>query len=135
MNPDPDRGMLTSLQCGLEAVPATAEVVMFTPVDHPHIQSSTLQALAAHIRTDHALVTIPTHAGQHGHPVCIARPVIEELLKLPETATAADVIHRYKHATCYVEVPDPAVIADIDDPASYRELVATHPPRPTPRHP
>jgi molybdenum cofactor cytidylyltransferase len=135
VNPDPDRGMLTSLQCGLEAVPAPAEAVMFTPVDHPHIQSSTLQALAAHVRSNRAPVTIPTYAGAHGHPVSIARPVIEELLKLPETATAADVIHRYKNATCYVEVPDLAVIADIDDPDSYAELVATRLPPSTGHQP
>jgi len=133
-NPDPDRGMLTSLQCGLKAVPAAAEAVMFTPVDHPHIQSSTLQALAAHVRINRAPVTIPTYAGAHGHPVCIARPLIEELLKLPETATAADVIHRYKNTTCYVEVPDRAILIDIDDPDSYAELVATNIPPSTGHH-
>ena len=135
VNPDPDRGMLTSLQCGLKAVPAAAEAVMFTPVDHPHIQSSTLQALAARVRTNRAPVTVPTYARAHGHPVCIARPLIEELLKLPETATAADVIHRYRSSTCYVDVPDPAVIADIDDPGSYADLVATHVSPPTSHDP
>src|SRR5260370_42384344 len=49
VNPDPERGMLSSLQCGFEALPAAADAVMFMPVDHPGIQAATLQQLAAAI--------------------------------------------------------------------------------------
>src|SRR5207302_398373 len=37
LNPDYMRGMTTSLQCGLRAVPETASGVLFTLVDHPGI--------------------------------------------------------------------------------------------------
>jgi molybdenum cofactor cytidylyltransferase len=128
VNPAPERGMLTSLQRGLEAVPPGCEAVMFTPVDHPHLQSGTLEQLAALFRSEHALVTVPAHGGRHGHPVLIARPLIAELLALPPHAQASDVIHRYADRTSYVEVPDPAILTDVDDPAAYAELTA----RPTP---
>lgn len=124
VNPDPERGMLSSLQCGLEAVPAHAEAVMFLPVDHPHLQPSTLETLAARFRAGRAPVTVPTYGGEHGHPVCIARPLIAELLALPPEAKASDVIHRYVSQTEYVEVPDSAVVTDVDDPEAYAELVA-----------
>ncbi len=35
VNPDPERGMLSSLQCGLALVPPDADAAMFLPVDHP----------------------------------------------------------------------------------------------------
>src|SRR5580700_4426144 len=38
VNPDPERGMLSSLQCGLAMVPPGAEAAMFLPVDHPDIE-------------------------------------------------------------------------------------------------
>lgn len=127
VNPQPERGMLSSLQCALEAVPAEPEAVMFTPVDHPALQTSTLEELASRFREQQAPVTVPTYAGRHGHPVCISRALVAELLALPAEAQASDVIHRHVSQTCYVAVNDPAVITDVDDPAAYAELVAETP--------
>ncbi len=126
VNPDPDRGMLSSLQCGLALVPAEADAAMFLPVDHPHLAVSTIETLAARFRADRAPVTVPTYAGEHGHPVCIARPLIAELLALPPDAKPSDVIHRHVPQTVYVEVSDPAVVTDVDDPAAYADLLARH---------
>ena len=128
VNPEPERGMLSSLQIGLQAVPAYISATMFMPVDHPHLQASTLDALVASFAKTGAPVSVPTHAGEHGHPVCIARAVIDQLLALPPAAMASDVIHRYVGQTSYIEVADAAVISDIDDPESYAELIASHPP-------
>lgn len=133
VNPDPERGMLSSLQCGLEAVSEEAQAVMFTPVDHPNLESSTLEALVDRFVAERAPVTIPEYQGRHGHPVLIARPLIAELLALPATAQASDVIHRYGSRTSYVAVDDPGVLTDIDDPAAYAELLGRHPP-PTSHH-
>jgi molybdenum cofactor cytidylyltransferase len=123
-NPDPERGMLSSLQCGLMLVPAAADAAMFLPVDHPNIQLSTIETLAARFRSDRAPVIVPTYAGEHGHPVSIARPLIAELLALPPAAKASDVIHRHVARTVYVPVSDPAVVTDVDDPAAYASLLA-----------
>ncbi len=124
VNPDPERGMLTSLQCGLEALPAFAGAVMFTPVDHPGIQGATLEKLAVVMHEGTAPLIIPTHRGSHGHPVCITRPLIAELLALPASAQARDVIHKHLPEACLLEVDDSAVTTDIDDPAAYAELLA-----------
>jgi molybdenum cofactor cytidylyltransferase len=129
LNPDPERGMLSSLQCGLEAVPSDSQAVLFTPVDHPHLESSTLEILTADFLARQAPVTVPTHDGKHGHPVCIARPVMDELLMLPPEAQASDVIHRYVSRTSYIEVPDSAILTDVDDRAAYAELMSREAPR------
>ncbi len=123
MNPDPERGMLSSLQCGLQAVAPEADAVMFTPVDHPNLESSTLEKLIGHFNAGRAAVIVPTFQADHGHPVLIARPLIAELLALNATAQASDVIHRYRSETTYISVDDPAVITDIDDRAAYAELL------------
>jgi molybdenum cofactor cytidylyltransferase len=126
VNPDPERGMLSSLQCGLALVPPGAEAAMFLPVDHPHIEVSTIETLTARFHADRAPVTVPTYAGEHGHPVCIARQLIAELLALPPEAKASDVIHRHVSKTLYIEVADSAVTTDVDDPAAYADLLARH---------
>ena len=127
VNPDPDRGMLSSLQCGLALVPPDANAAMFLPVDHPRIALNTVRSVAERFLRDRAPVTVPVHLGEHGHPVCIARPVIDELLALPVEAKASDVIHRHVAQTSYVEVVDQAVVTDIDDPAAYADLIAQRP--------
>ena len=123
LNPDPERGMLSSLQCGLQALLAETEAVMFTPVDHPNLQAATLEKLAAEFATGRAPVTVPTYQGSHGHPVCIARGLAEELLVLPPTGMASDVIHKYVGQTSYIEVDDPAVTTDVDDAQAYASLL------------
>jgi molybdenum cofactor cytidylyltransferase len=127
INPDPERGMLSSLQIGLRAIPAHIPAAMFMPVDHPHLEASTVAALLARFEETGAPVAVPTYAGEHGHPVCIRRTVIDQLLDLSPDVIASDVIHRYIGQTTYVEVPDPAVVSDIDDPDAYAELLASHP--------
>jgi CTP:molybdopterin cytidylyltransferase MocA len=127
VNPDPERGMLTSLQCGLNELPAATQAVMFTPVDHPNLKSATLEKLATRFEAERAPVTLPTYTGRHGHPVCIARALAQELLALPAAAMASDVIHKYVGQTSYIEVDDPAVTADVDDPEAYAGLLAQRP--------
>ena len=127
VNPDPERGMLSSLQCGLKTLPAGTEAVMFTPVDHPNLQGSTLEKLAGLFETEGAPVIVPTYEGAHGHPVCIARVVAQDLLELPASAMASDVIHKYAGRTSYIEVDDSAVTTDVDDPEAYAGLLGQRP--------
>ena len=121
-NPAPERGMLSSLQCGLRAVPAEAEGVLFTPVDYAAVKAETIRKLAGAIRESGADVAIPTFDGQHGHPVAISRRVVSEILDAPFDATARDVIHRYNPMEIAVE--DPGVVMDADDPEAYQKLLA-----------
>jgi len=123
LNPDPERGQLTSLQCGLKAVPAECEGVMFTPVDYPKVRDTTVEKLAAAVceKTTEKVIA-PQALGIHGHPVYVAKELILEFLALPETASAREVIHRWREQTAYVEVDDGGVVRDIDDPESYRKL-------------
>jgi molybdenum cofactor cytidylyltransferase len=128
MNPDPERGMLSSLQCALAAIPEKTEAVMFLPVDHPNLEADTLRKLIAKFNSDQPPVTVPTFQDKHGHPVLISRAPIAELLALPSTAQASDVIHRYRSQTAYIAVDDAAVTTDIDDPATYAALLSNQQP-------
>jgi CTP:molybdopterin cytidylyltransferase MocA len=124
LNPDYERGQLSSLQCGLAAVPPGAEGVMFTLVDHPAVLPSTVARIARAFqeRGPQELLVIPRCQGANGHPVCAARELIPEFLALPQDAQARDVIHRHRQHTVYVDVEDRGVIEDVDDPEAYRRL-------------
>lgn len=121
-NPDPSRGQLSSLQTGLAAI--TADAVIFTPVDYPAVLPSTIAGLARALGSGATLV-IPRHRGRHGHPVGIARALAIEILALPVSCSARDVIQR--HDALYLDVEDPGILMDVDTPADYRDLTGRHP--------
>lgn len=123
-NPAPERGQLSSLQTALAALPAGAEGFLFTPVDSPAVEPATVECLAAEFRRRDpaASFVIPRYRGKHGHPVFAARAIADELLALPATAQAREVVHRHVADTVYIDVEDPGILVDVDDPAAYRGI-------------
>ena len=117
VNPDPSRGMLSSLQCGLASLPEHLDAVFFMPADLPRLRRDTAETLAS----EAGPLVIPRFEGRNGHPVRLTLGVARELLALPLTAKPSDVIHR--HRAAYIDVDDPGVLHDIDTPAEYEALV------------
>jgi CTP:molybdopterin cytidylyltransferase MocA len=128
-NAEYQRGQLSSLQCGLAAVPAEADGVMFTLVDHPGVLPSTVARIARrfHERAPQESLVIPCCGRQRGHPVCVARELIPEFLALPSDAQARDVIHRHREHAVYLDVEDHGILDDIDDPETYQHLTGRAP--------
>ena len=133
INPDPERGQLSSLQTGLAALPPEPEGLAFIPMDCPAVGEDTVARLASAFlsRKAETLLVIPRykdHGGQHrGHPVFAAREIAAEILALPADAQARDVIHAHIPRTQYVDVDDRGILADVDDPAAYRRLLESLP--------
>lgn len=121
LNPQYHLGQLSSLQCGLRAVAAEVEGVIFAPVDHPNIEAATVSRLI----DSGATVAIPQYLGRHGHPVLFSRSLISEFLALAPDDQARTVLHRHAGETRYIDVPDAGILDDIDDPEAYRRLLAS----------
>ena len=122
------RGQTSSLQAGLKALKRPGlEAVVVCLADHPAVSSETLRRLVDSFRESRAPVVIPTYQGRRGHPVVMARELFEELDSLGPDAGANTVVRKYHGATQFVEVNDPGVLLDIDDPESYRRLTEGQP--------
>lgn len=132
LNPDYARGQLSSMQCGLRAVPPEADGVLFTLVDHPAVSRNTIDALLAPgvtqgVATGAALLRVPRYKGRRGHPVWFSRELTPEFLALPESGAARDVVRLHAGRTAFLDIDDPGIVADIDDPAAYRSLIGAIP--------
>jgi molybdenum cofactor cytidylyltransferase len=129
INPEPERGQLSSLQTGLAAMPHDAEGFAFIPMDCPAVREETVARLARAFlaRDPETLLVIPRRGENRGHPVFAARAIAEEILALPSEAKASDVIHRHVPRTQYVDVEDRGILTDVDDPAAYRHLLESLP--------
>lgn len=119
LNPDPARGQISSLQCGLRVAARGVKGVFFTPVDAPAVQRETVRVLMDAI--DDSDYVIPAFNGKHGHPVLLRASCAGAFMALPEGATARDVLLARRSSTRVVEVPDSAILDDIDDPAAYEK--------------
>ncbi len=113
-------GMTTSLQCGLRAVPPDAGGVLFTLVDHPAVSPETIARL---LSPPFPLLRVPRYQGRRGHPIWFSRELIAEFLALGNDGAASDVVHRHRDRTEFLDLDDPGIIADIDDPDAYRALI------------
>jgi len=120
VNADYARGMTTSLQCGLRAMPADAEGVLFTLVDHPAAAPATLDAVLARRDT---LLRVPRYRDKRGHPIWFARELIGEFLAMPADGAAREVVRRHVDRTAFLDLDDPGIVADIDLPEDYRALM------------
>jgi CTP:molybdopterin cytidylyltransferase MocA len=117
LNPDPSRGQISSLQCGLRAAMAGSDAIFFTPVDAPGISRETILVLKDLLTgMDFA---IPIFEGRRGHPVLMRAGCAAEFLNPPEGASARDILHARRASTRFVEVADSGILEDIDDPAGY----------------
>lgn len=124
VNPAPERGQLSSLQTALAELPESAEGFMFVPVDCPAAEPETVRWVAEVFRGRDPKIhfVVPQYRGKHGHPVCASREIATEILALPSTAQARDVVHRHVPDTLYIDVNDPGILTDVDDPDRYRRL-------------
>ncbi len=114
-------GQLTSLQCGLRALPASVEGAVVALVDHPCIDSTLVARLIAEFETHRPPLVIPTHQGRRGHPMIFARALFAELLDAPLDQGAKPVVRR--HPALHVEVEDEGVLQDLDDPETYERVL------------
>jgi len=119
LNPEYSKGMTTSLQCGLGAVPEEADGVLFTLVDHPAVAASTIEAL---LRPPMPFLRVPRFRDDRGHPIWFSRALIPEFLAIPDGGAARDVVRRHVLETEFLDLDDPGVRADIDTPEAYRDL-------------
>jgi molybdenum cofactor cytidylyltransferase len=118
VNPDPSAGMLSSIHCGLRALPAGLEAVIVWPVDHPLVLRETVTRVIVAFRESAAPVVVPTYHGRRGHPVLFAARVIPELIAADPSLGARAVVHAHEDRV-ELAVDDPGVLADIDTPADY----------------
>ncbi len=122
VNRDYDRGMLTSLQCGLAQIGQQVDAVLWMLVDHPAVRGRTLDRLLAAAADSRAPLVIPRHGGERGHPVVLSKRVMTDLLDLDPGSSPQDVVRGYYGEAHFLDTADKGVLLDIDRPEDYRAL-------------
>jgi probable phosphoglycerate mutase len=123
-NPNPGRGMFSSVKIGCAAVQNGSEAVFIHPADVPLIRPATLQGLAACLRSSGKQMVVPTHAGQRGHPPLLAAALIPELLAYGGKRGLRGFLAAHESDLEVMPCDDPGVVLDMDTPQDYERLRA-----------
>jgi len=124
INPGPERGMLSSLWAGLDALAGDPfEALVLGPADFPALCSATVRGLLDAVR-DGAALAVPTVDGARGHPLVVSGELGSEIRDLDLGCGLRQLLDRHAEEVREVAVDDPGALLDVDDEASYRRALA-----------
>lgn len=112
-NPDPSRGMLSSIQAGLATVD-WADVYLVIPADMPFLRADTVRAVVERQACTSGGIVSPRYRGKRGHPVALPARLRDEVLAEDTSHTLHDVIKRHLPEREDLEVDDRGVVRDVD---------------------
>jgi molybdenum cofactor cytidylyltransferase len=110
-NPDPSRGMFSSIQEGIAQ--AQGDTILVMPGDMPFVSPETVRAVIAAYERKPAIVS-PRYRGKRGHPVALPASLRDEIREASPGATLHEIIHAHADMRVDLNVEDPGVIRDVD---------------------
>lgn len=122
VNPDPQRGMLSSIREGIAALGRTSEILLVSPADLPALRPETVAALVQQMEDTGAPLAVPVYQGKRGHPLAIAPALIPEINTLDPDVGLKQLRDRHEALLLEMEVEDPGVVQDVDTPEDYESL-------------
>jgi len=122
LNKNYSAGMSSSVKLGVKQVAGKSEAVVIIPGDCPLIDENSINKVIEAFREKCLPIVIATYGGRRGHPILISRELFDEVMKISEkTFGLKYVIKKYESKIFHVEVDNPGILLDIDNPEDLRE--------------
>lgn len=110
VNPDPSRGMFSSIQAGMAA--ADGDPILVLPGDMPFVRAETVAAVLAASRLGE--IVSPRHGAKRGHPVALPGRLRSEILKADAASTLSAALEPFLADRLELDVDDPGIVRDVD---------------------
>jgi molybdenum cofactor cytidylyltransferase len=126
-NPQPERGMFSSIVCAANWDGWRSEISSWAIVlgDQPHLRTETLRQLLEFSAQNPAAICQPAFGGRTGHPVILPRQAFMSL-KNSGAATLKDFLNLTTLPSVQCSVSDSGLSLDMDTPEDYKRLQASH---------
>lgn len=122
INPDPDRGQLSSIQLALAHLDPEAVAGMIWPVDQPAVSEDLVRRLIRLFAASEPPMAFPTFDGKRGHPAIFHRCLFQEFMDAPLAEGPKKILLRHQDAAITLPTDEPAAVQDIDTPEEYQAL-------------
>ena len=123
-NPDYTTGMLSSVRCGLRALPAACRTVLVALGDQPGITSALVNALVSAYEKSEKAILVPLYQGRRGHPLLFAKSYRDEIQTHYDDVGLRGLLRAYPDEVLEEKVDTAAVLSDMDYPEDYRRELA-----------
>jgi molybdenum cofactor cytidylyltransferase len=121
-NPEPDRGLSSSVATGLAALPPNVGAALMVLGDQPTVSVQVVERVVGAWREGGGPVVAPRYRGLRGNPVLFDAALFDTLGSLVGEHGARDFIAADPGRVTMVEVAEPPPM-DIDTPTDYEELL------------
>ncbi len=122
INPDWERGQLSSIQAAIRSLPPNTDGLLLCPVDHPLISAALVGDLIEAFEKNHPAIVLPTFEGRRGHPVIFAARLYEELLSAPEDKGARAVVWAHAGEISEVTTNEEGCVLNLNDPEAFLKI-------------
>lgn len=121
VNPHFEKGMLSSVQRGFEALPKNVEAALVVLGDQPRISKEVINPLLEAFRIHKMGITIPVYRKLRGHPVLIDTKYRQEIQNLNPEIGLRELVYGHPGEILEVRVKgSSAMLRDIDDWEDYK---------------
>jgi len=126
-NPQPERGMFSSIVCAANWNGWRKEISNWAVVlgDQPHLQTETLAQLLEFQAQNPGKICQPMSGGRLAHPVILPTSAWKEL-KTTRADTLKDFLKLVAAPRVQCEANDPGLTLDLDTPEDYKRLTGSH---------
>ena len=123
VNPHYERGMLSSVQEGFQALPQDTQAVLVVLGDQPAVSSDIINKIIDAFKKTRKGIVVPVYKGNRGHPVLMDMKYRDEVEKLSPEVGLRGIVYNHPEDVLEVEVATPSILKDIDNAGNYkREL-------------
>ena len=123
-NPNPDRGMFSSILSGLQALPDGTNAAMVVLGDQPWIAPDVVRRVMTAYRCSGKGIVIPIHNGRRGHPCLIDLDSYGNAIRALDGHTGLKPLVRgYPEDTLEIPVEEEGILTDLDTPEDYRKAL------------
>jgi len=120
-NQEYQKGMLSSIQCGLGALPDDTDAIMILLGDQPMVTGPVIDQLADTYRHTDKGILIAVHKGKRGHPIIINTKYKTDIKQLGSENSMHDFTKKFAPEILEVETGTTEILRDIDTPEDYHK--------------
>jgi len=118
-------GMLSSVRCGLGAIPQQCQAVLVALGDQPSITAKLIDQMLQSFTDVEKRILVPVHHGKRGHPILFSVRYRDEILTHYDNVGLRGLLYAHRDDVFELTVSTSAVLSDMDYPEDYRRQLAS----------
>ncbi|NQT00881.1 MAG: nucleotidyltransferase family protein [Planctomycetes bacterium] len=117
-------GMLSSVRCGLGAMPKQCHAVLVALGDQPSVTTKLIDQMLQTFASAEKQILVPLYQGKRGHPIMFSAAYRKEILTHYDSVGLRGLLYAHKDDIFELPVTTSGVLSDMDYPEDYQRELA-----------